>query len=207
MRIFFILFSTLFLTMGFSKEPAKRVPLIVDSDANLDDMMCLFYLLKSERVDLLGVTTTSNGISHYKYGARNILNFLELAEHPDIPVSESKKYPIAPNGAYPKEWREMADAVNNIKLPYNIAYPEDLDSVDFLIQKISSHREKVTLLCTGPLTNLALALIKEPSIKKNIERVFIVGGAINVRGNLVEKHNGYVNRFAEIQFLFRRESS
>ena len=123
-------------------------------------MIGIFYLLNTDRVDLLAITTTSNGMSHYRYGT------------------------------YPRSWREKADTVNSIKLPFNIEDPKGLDSVDFLIETIKTYEKKITILCTGPLTNLASALIKEPRIKKNIERIYVIGGAINVRGNLIGKHNG-----------------
>ncbi|MCH9631466.1 MAG: Pyrimidine-specific ribonucleoside hydrolase RihA [Chlamydiia bacterium] len=200
MRLFFLLISAFCVSLIQTTEEEK-IPLIIDSDAGIDDMIGIKYLLNSGRINLLAITTTSNGMSHYRYGARNLLNFLKLIGNPDIPVAKSKKYPMSPNGRYPTSWREKADFVNNIKLPYNIEEVNDLDSVDFLIETIKAQDKKVTILCTGPLTNLALALIKEPYIKKKIEKVYVIGGAINVRGNLVGKHNGYMNRFAEYNFF------
>lgn len=74
---------------------------------------------------------------------------------------------------------------------------DEIDSSDLIIQKILSSSEKVVLLCSAPLTNLARAIKKEPSIKSNIDKVVVLAGALNVKGNIEEKHQGYYNRFAE----------
>jgi len=112
-------------------------------------------------------------------------------------VATSSKPPLQFNGFYPQEIRDQADDLYNLSLPETTREPSELNSTDFIIEKLLQSKGKVTLLCTGPLTNLGRALKKEPAIVQKIEKVIIAGGALNVKGNILEKHNGYYNRLAE----------
>jgi pyrimidine-specific ribonucleoside hydrolase len=69
--------------------------------------------------------------------------------------------------------------------------------VDLLKDKISSIPGKVTLIALGPLTNLAEALQSAPEIKENIEMLYIMGGAVDVPGNVGTSHAGIDNQVAD----------
>ncbi len=175
----------------------EKTPVIVDCDGDLDDMIAILHLLEDPKIDLLAITTTSNGKTHYEFSAQNILRLLTYAKKTHIPVGQSSRPPLEFCGFFPDSVRKKADEVYGLDLPQAVATPSEIDSSDLLIQKILSSPKKVSLLCSAPLSNLARAIKKEPSIKSNIEKVVVLAGALNVKGNIEEKHQGYYNRFAE----------
>lgn len=192
----FLYLSLIFFLSICCRAENKRL-FLIDSDVGVDDLIGIHHLLSSDKIEVVAITTTSNGASHYEYSSRNMLDFLTFIKKPHIPVARTKKYPLAINGSYPQDSRKYADTLNKTPLPRSPEEVSEIDSVDMLILKILEQDRKVNILCTGPLTNLAIALTKEPKIKNHIERIYFLGGAINVKGDLKGKHNGYYNRWAE----------
>ena len=199
-RIFFIL-GTVFL---FNQVEGKNqvdlshpMLLIVDTDADIDDMMAILYLLKNPRVDIKAITTMGDGMSRWEYGAKNISNLLELVGRSHVPVSYGARKSLSPSGTFPPEWRNDVDKVMGIKLPTNPVQPIRERSSDLMTEIIMKSPNKVTLFCIGPLTNVAIAMEKTPAIKDNIDRIYFMGGAILVPGNIVGRPQGYKNIVAE----------
>ncbi len=171
--------------------------LIIDTDADIDDMMAILYLLKQPRVDIKAITTMGDGMSRWEYGAKNISNLLELADRSRVPVSYGARKSLSPAGSFPSEWRTQVDNVVGIKLPLNPVQPVAVRSSDLMTDIIMHSPTKVTLFCIGPMTNVATAMAQTPAIKANIERIFIIGGAIIVPGNLAGRPQGYQNLVSE----------
>jgi len=194
---YLIFTGLLFTSFVLQAEEVKKTPLLIDCDADLDDLIAILYAISCDQINLLGITTTGNGKSHSEFGAKNILKVLDLIDQKETPVAKSNKPPLDFNGFHPNESRKNADELYNLKIKSTNLEPVDLISSDFMIEQILSSKEKVSILCTGPLTNLALAIKKEPAIVTNIEQVLVIGGAVNVKGNITQKHNGYYNRLAE----------
>lgn len=172
-------------------------PVIIDTDCDLDDMMAIVYLVKNPRVEVKAITTVGNGVSRIEYGAQNVLSALELIGHPRIPVAYGAKESSSPVGSYPRNWRNQADQVSGIKLPRSSAQPVSEKAPELISKTVSSLEEKTTLLCIGPLTNIAEAFEKSPEIKDKIERIYIVGGAILSPGNIQGRSMGFKNRVSE----------
>lgn len=121
-RFTFFLFAFLTnvssLFSDLSVKPSEHpLPVVIDTDCDLDDMMAIVYLVKNPRADVKGITTVGNGLSHWEYGAKNVLNVLELIGHPRIPVSYGARESLSPVGSYPPNWRQQADVMSGIKLP------------------------------------------------------------------------------------------
>lgn len=192
----FIALCLMFSTLE-QLQSKEKVPVIMDCDADLDDMIALLYLVSNPKIDLLAITTTPNGKTHLDYGSTNILRLLSYAQNNSIAVGKSTKPPLEFSGFFPQLVRKKADELYGLDLPSSTLETAEIESSDLIIEKILSCPEQVTLVCTAPLTNLARALKKEPSIKSNIKQVIITAGALNVKGNIEEKHHGYYNRFAE----------
>ncbi len=191
-------FLTAFSINSYAQETEEgSIPLILDTDGDIDDLIAIMFLNKFENINLLAITTTPNGKSRASFVSRNILNFLEFIGKKDLPVAGNIPLALSSIDNYPEVLRDAADRVMNIKLPLNLHEPVNLPSHKFLIESIKNSPKRVSILCTGPLTNLALALIADPSIKSNIARVYILGGAITVPGNILDKLSGHINRSAE----------
>ncbi|MGE0197773.1 MAG: nucleoside hydrolase [Simkaniaceae bacterium] len=202
LRKILLILAPLFLVHSFCEAKSDfnlshPMTLIIDSDADVDDMIAILYLLNTPRVDIDAITTVGDGASRWEYGARNISNLLELVGHPRIPVSYGAKKSLSPAGNFPTEWRNDVDNVMGVKLPINPVSPVRLRSAELMTDIIMKSPVKITLLAIGPLTNIAIALSNTPEIKDNIERVYMMGGAILVPGNIVGRPQGFRNRVAE----------
>lgn len=199
-KVFFVLGAILLLNQVEGKNQidlSHPVLLIIDTDAEIDDMMAILYLLENPRVDIKAITTMGNGMSRWEYGAKNISNLLELVGRSHIPVSYGARKSLSPAGTFPVEWRNDVDKVMGIKLPTNPVQPIRERSSDLMTEIIMKSPNKVTLFCIGPLTNVAIAMEKTPAIKNNIDRIYFMGGAILVPGNIIGRSQGYKNTVAE----------
>lgn len=193
-----LLISITSIEASLSVKPrAHPLPVIVDTDCDLDDMMAIVYLVKNPRAEIKAVTTVGDGISRWEYGAQNVLNVLELIGHPRIPVAYGAKKSLSPVGSYPSEWRDQADKLSGINLPQNSHHPVSELGVDLIIDLLTKSENKITFLCIGPLTNIAMAFEKKPEIKEKVEKIFVMAGALLSPGNLVGRPLGFKNRVAE----------
>ena len=82
------------------EPPPSRLPVVVDTDAGLDDAIALLYLATSPEVDLRTVTVTGTGLAHCFPGARNVVGLLELAGSGEVPVSCGPEQPISTAAAF-----------------------------------------------------------------------------------------------------------
>lgn len=200
--IFFITFFTL-----LPLHAAGKMKVIVDTDCDMDDMMAILYLLKKKDVEVVAITTTGTGMAEWQYTAPNILKLLELAHKGDIPVSYGAKTSLSPYTNFPQDWRDGVDKVFNIPLPNNPNSPNRLPSWKLMTNIIQNSSEKVSILALAPLTNIAIALKKNPSLAQNIKQIVISGGAVNHHGNIVGKPNGFVNKCAEYNIFLDAEAA
>jgi pyrimidine-specific ribonucleoside hydrolase len=172
-------------------------PVIIDTDMASDDWMAILYLLRHPRVSVEAITVTGTGEAHSQPGAFNALGLLALAGQPDVPVAFGTETPLQGHHAFPDTVREMMDSVMGIPLPVNPNAPLQQGAVEFLVSYLRQSRQKVTLLALGPLTNLALAFQADPSLVECIEMLYIMGGAVDVPGNLFESGAPTDNTVAE----------
>lgn len=175
--------------------PAR--PVIIDTDMAADDWMAILYLLNRPDVSVEAITVTGTGEAHCEPGIRNAMNLAALAGQPDIPVSCGRTTPLQGNHAFPADWRDRVDALAGLTLPDNPAAPSTQSAVDLLTAKILSLPDKVTILALGPFTNLAETLQSAPEIKENVAMVYLMGGAVDVPGNVGFSHAGIDNAVAE----------
>jgi len=194
--LFFVCLASIYADTSVNRHH-HPLPLIVDTDCDLDDMMAIVYLAQNPRVEVKGITTVGDGVSHWEYGAQNILNVLELVGHPRVPVALGARESLSPVASYPLNWRKQANEVSGIQLPHSSYHPVGEKGAEFIIQKLLQSHEPMTLLCIGPLTNIAIALEKKPEIKSKIKRLYLLGGALLSPGNLEGRPLGFKNRVAE----------
>lgn len=171
--------------------PITKRPLLIDTDLNFDDAMAIVFLLLRPDVDVRAITLSGTGLTRLPAGAQNALRLLELTGHPIIPVASG---PAITRGgssenALPQEWRDDADTLLGLNLPEFPKVASPLSAEECICKVLESSTEKVSILAIGPLTNLAEALAKNPHIAQNIERITIMGGALQVAGNV--ERDGY----------------
>lgn len=156
----------------------KKMKVIYDGDTGHDDMMGI--LLAAKYMDLLGVTTVSGNQSLEKV-TKNTLKVMELAGLTHIPVAKgmSKSFLGWVNWA-PEIHGESG--LDGHELPEPATPLSDLHAVDFIIKTVMEN-DDVTIIPTGPLTNIGAALIKEPKIAERISCISLMGGSTTV-GNV-----------------------
>ena len=157
-----------------------KIKIILDCDPGHDDAVAIMLVGKNPMFDLLGITVESGNQTLAKTG-RNALNLCQYLNI-NVPVCLGASNPII------KEV-EVCEAIHGESGLDGFDFPDleiDFDSrhaVDFIIETILKSDEKITMVTTGPMTNLALAIRMEPNILNNIKEVVIMGGSYS-NGNV-----------------------
>ena len=170
--------------------------IILDTDPGIDDALALFLALASPEVQLEAITTVSGNVS-VEYTTRNALALLELAGRTEIPVARGCSSPLL---SAPVEAAEVhgENGLGGVILPEPQQQPLEQHAVDVIIEKVLAEPGEITLVAVGPLTNLALALRREPRLAQAVREVVIMGGALLVPGNITPcaEFNIYVDPHA-----------
>jgi len=175
----------------------KRI--IIDTDPGIDDSLAILLALASPEIQLEGLTIV-HGNSSTEQGVTNALSVLELARASHIPVAKGCELPLVQPSLLAPETHGNT-GLGYVKLPEPGSKLIVQHGCDFLIEQIMSNPGKITLVAIGPLTNVALALRKEPRIVEAVKDVYIMGGAIRHEGNttplaefntFVDPHAAYI---------------
>jgi inosine-uridine nucleoside N-ribohydrolase/CubicO group peptidase (beta-lactamase class C family)/leucyl aminopeptidase (aminopeptidase T) len=167
------------------EQHEAATPLIIDTDAGIDDLMAIAFLLESPGIEIEAIAV-SYGLAHIDAGARNILGLLEVAGRRDIPVYEGRSTPLTGDRAFPLEWRQLTDELPGVDLPEAERAAEEKPAVVFLVERLADAARPVDILAIGALTNVAEALAAFDGPPPALRRLVIMGGAVDVPGNLHE---------------------
>ena len=170
--------------------------IILDCDPGHDDAIGIMLAGKSEKIDLLGITVVAGNQTLEKTvkNALNVCQYLEL----DTKVYAGSAEPLV----RPKQ-RIADDIHGETGLDGPVFDPltrqvEEEHAVNFIVDAVLKSDQPVTLVATGPLTNLALALKMNPKIKENLEEIVIMGGSFQ---------HGNVTPAAEFNILVDAEAA
>lgn len=159
---------------------------LMDHDGGVDDYLATMLLMTMDRIELLGVVVTPADC-YAEPAVSATRKILDLMESSHIPVALSTVRGINP---FPRLYRRDSFIVDHLPiLNQNETITTPLlaqSGQDFMIQVLRDAPEPVTLMVTGPLTTVAVALDKAPEIEAKIQKIVWMGGALNVGGN-VEK--------------------
>ena len=173
--------------------PAKlnRTPVIFDHDGGIDDLLSLMLLLTMDHVDLLGVTITPADC-YPDDALLSTLKILTLTGNGHVPVATGN---IPGPNPFPPEWRAQPRVCHS--MPEMLRTQEITDNVQsvaadiWIEQTLKQAESPVTVLMTGPCTNLSAVLSRQSALKAAIKEVIWMGGAIDVKGNVaMHDHNG-----------------
>ncbi len=156
--------------------------LFVDVDTGIDDAFALLYACAEPQARLVGVSTVVGNVS-LANATRNTRAVLALAGRADIPVAPGAAVPLAPE---PRDARAVHGATGlgyaSLSDPAEPAHAAH--AVDALIAAARTHAGRLLLVATGPLTNIALAAMREPELPRLVKRFVIMGGAYLGGGNV-----------------------
>ncbi|GAB96726.1 purine nucleosidase [Kineosphaera limosa] len=153
--------------------------IVLDCDPGHDDAVALLLAHADPRIDLLAVTTIGGNQTLEKV-TRNTLGILTLIGCTDVPVAAGCTRPLV------REMRVAADihgesGLDGVDLPEPTITLDPRHAVDVIIETVMAHGPgEVTLVPTGPLTNIALAARREPAIIERVREVVLMGGGVHV---------------------------
>lgn len=170
--------------------------IILDSDPGIDDSLAILLALASPEIVLDGISTI-HGNASTEQVTKNALSILELAKASHVPVFKGCDVPLVKDSLLGPETHGDT-GLGYAKLPDPQTQPKIQHGSDYLIEQIMSRPGEVTLVALGPLTNVAIAIRKEPRIVQNVKEVFVMGGAIQHPGNTtaLAEFNTYVDPHA-----------
>lgn len=174
--------------------PTKRI--LFDTDPGIDDAAAILLALASPELSVEGLSVVHGNCS-VEQATKNALSILELAKATHVPVARGCALPLVQPSLLAPETHGNT-GLGYAHLPTPVLRPIAQHSVDFLIEKILAAPGEITLVAIGPLTNIAIAIRKEPAIVKAVKEVIIMGGAIRADGNVtpLAEFNTYVDPHA-----------
>lgn len=157
------------------------LPVFADVDTGVDDALALVYLLASEDAQLVGVASTGGNVGVDQV-CRNNLGLLSLCGADHIPVSRGASQPLSTAMRTAEDTHGPA-GLGYAELPQSDRKLTSYDAAQAWVRAAHEHPGALIGLATGPLTNLALALRLEPALPSMLQRLVIMGGSFDYRGN------------------------
>lgn len=162
-------------------EPARRV--IIDTDPGIDDAMAILLALNSPELKVEALTVVPGNVEAWQ-GLDNALRIVSLAGRCDLPVAAGAQHPLNQKLITAQYWHGK-NGLAGVELPASKCKPDSRFGPDLIIEMIHKYPHEITLIPVGPLTNIALAASKDPSIVPLVKDIVIMGGSIsggNVNG-------------------------
>lgn len=155
--------------------------IILDVDTGIDDALAIILATRLKNFDILGITTVAGNV-RIEDSINNTLKVLELMGRVEIPVFRGASKPFAGDFKFGYVFHGE-DGLANTGLPEPRIKVQNEQALDFIIRTIKKNPGQITIVATAPLTNIAKAFKKEPDIIELIKELYIMGGAVNVKGN------------------------
>jgi inosine-uridine nucleoside N-ribohydrolase len=179
-----LLFALSVAGAGAGAAPAASHRVIVDTDFALppqDDGLALALALNSPELEIVGITTVSGNFNLLRANA-DLLRMLEITGHEQLPVHAGAKRPLVhvkddyAASHYGGWWSDDPPRVP----PGGFAKKtlEAATAADFMVRTVMANRGQIEIIALGPLTNVAMAIQRQPAFAAAVKRMVIMGGAI-----------------------------
>src|SRR3984885_9375981 len=162
--LFFVLTC---VTNGFAQAAPKRV--IIDTDPGTDDAMAIILALNSPELKVEALTVVPGNVDG-KQGLENALKIVSLANRCDIPVAGGAQHPLNQKLITAQFWHG-SNGLAGLELPASKCHADARFGPDLIIELVHKYPHEVTLIPVGPLTNIALAVSKDPSIAALVKNI------------------------------------
>ncbi len=169
------LLATIVATLLVSSASAAT-KIIFDTDPGTDDAMALMLALNSSELDVRAITVVPGNVTAQQ-GLENALRMVSLANRCDIPIAAGAQHPLFQKLITAEFWHGK-NGLANIELPPSKCKVDSRFGPDLIIQMVHASPHEITLVPVGPLTNIALAVLKDPTIVPLVKEVIIMGGSI-----------------------------
>jgi purine nucleosidase len=171
----------------------RRIPLLIDTDTAADDCFALLVGLLDPRADLLAITMVAGNVGFDQQVDNAFLTVALAGRAGEVPVHLGARDPLV------RPWLSASevhgDGVGGLKRGDDGQTPADEHAVDALVRLAAENKGELRIVAIGPLTNIALAVQKDPEFVSNVGTLFVMGGSINARGNITPaaEYNIYVD--------------
>jgi inosine-uridine nucleoside N-ribohydrolase len=169
---FFVIAS---LANVFSQAAPRRV--IIDTDPGTDDAMAIILALNSPEFKVEALTVVPGNVEA-RQGLENALKIVSLAGRCDVVVAGGAQHPLNQKLITAQYWHGK-NGLANVELPPSKCKADPRFGPDLIIEMIHKYPHEITLIPVGPLTNIALAVSKDPSIAALVKDIVIMGGSIS----------------------------
>lgn len=176
-------------------DTSGPIPVIVDYSPTVSDVGGLMYLLAHPDVNVIAISLPVTGEAGCDLGAEVTLGILAMFEREDVPVACDPDFP-ADTREWPPEFLAGHESLT-AGLPEPDAVLSDEAAPDMIARVAAEAGRPVVLYAVAPLTNVARALQSHPDLAGNLERIVIMGGAVNAGGN-VEGTNAEWNVWIDV---------
>ena len=177
----FALVLVLFSVANAARESPQRV--IIDTDPGIDDAMAILLALNSPELKVEALTVVPGNVEAWQ-GLENALKLVSLAGRCDLPVAAGAQHPLSQKLVTAQFWHGK-NGFAGVELPASKCKADSRFGPDLIIEMVHKYPHEITLIPVGPLTNIALAVSKDPSIIPLVKDIVIMGGSIsggNVNG-------------------------
>ncbi len=157
------------------------MPVIIDCDPGQDDAVNLLLAMASPELDIVGITTVAGNVP-LELTQRNARLMCDLAGRRDIPVMAGCDQPLH-RPLITAEKVHGTTGIDGIEVRDPQHPLDERHAVEFMVDTLRAAEQPVTLVPTGPLTNVAAAIGRAPDILDNVERIVMMGGAMREGGN------------------------
>jgi inosine-uridine nucleoside N-ribohydrolase len=174
-------FVLVLLTNAFAQAVPRRV--IIDTDPGTDDAMAIILALNSPEFKVEALTVVPGNVEAWQ-GLENALKIVSLAGRCDVVVAGGAQHPLNQKLITAQFWHGR-NGLANVELPLPKCKADPRFGPDLIIEMVHKYPHEITLIPVGPLTNIALAVSKDPSIAALVKDIVIMGGSIsggNVNG-------------------------
>lgn len=157
------------------------MPLILDVDTGIDDSLALLYAAASPDAELVAVTCVGGNVAAHQV-ERNTRAVLELAGRTDVEVALGRDRPLVKAIETTPE-THGPQGLGHAELPPPSRPLSERNGVDLIVEEARQRPGEITLVTLGPLTNLAVALLREPALPRLLKGWTLMGGAYRHPGN------------------------
>lgn len=157
--------------------------LLIDTDTGSDDVWAIIAALRATKDVKVEAITVVCGNVPLDLCVKNALIAVDVANTYTPPVYRGMARPLLREKLFTSEYVHGEDGLSNMNLPYPPLKEEKEHAVDAIIDLVMNNPGEIEIVTLGPLTNLAMAYLKEPRIADKIKKLYIMGGTGQDQGN------------------------
>jgi inosine-uridine nucleoside N-ribohydrolase len=174
---------------------SERIPIILDVDTGIDDAAAICLAVHSPEAELLSVSTVAGNTTIHN-ATRNTLDVLDLLGAPDVPVYRGASHPLV-RELFTASHAHGDNGAGGAELPHTARGVGPYRGPASMVRHAQERPGEITLVCLGPLTNLAIALNVEPDLPKLLKSVVVMGGAFWTPGNIKPHRHAEFNLYED----------